>query len=146
MSQKEIELILTRQLASYLATPIFLVDPQGTLIFYNEPAERILGQKFEETGEMRFELWSTIFHPTDEAGNLLPPDALALTIAMTEHRPASERIWIRGLDDIPRRIDNVAFPIIGQSGRYLGAIAVFSEVGNEGYPLGNSRIASDPGS
>jgi hypothetical protein len=30
-----VELILMRQLASYLATPIFLVDADGTLVFYN---------------------------------------------------------------------------------------------------------------
>ena len=29
--QKEIEVILTRQLASYLATPVVQVDPEGTL-------------------------------------------------------------------------------------------------------------------
>ena len=52
MSQKPIELILMRQLASTLAMPIFLVDADGTLAFYNEPAERVLGMRFEETGEM----------------------------------------------------------------------------------------------
>ena len=35
MSQKEIEIILMRQLASYLAIPIFIVDPALTLLFYN---------------------------------------------------------------------------------------------------------------
>jgi PAS domain-containing protein len=52
MPQQEIEMILVRQLASYLAMPIFVVDPQGTLVFYNEPAELLLGRRFEETGEM----------------------------------------------------------------------------------------------
>jgi hypothetical protein len=35
MAQKEIEVILTRQLASYLAMPIIIIDPLGTLLFYN---------------------------------------------------------------------------------------------------------------
>ena len=68
MSQKEIEVILTRQLASYLAMPIFIVDPSGTLLFYNEPAETILGRRFEESGEMPMDVWSTVFTPTDEKG------------------------------------------------------------------------------
>ena len=46
MAQKDVEVILMRQLASYLAVPIFLVDPAGNLIFYNEPAERLLGRRF----------------------------------------------------------------------------------------------------
>lgn len=52
MSQKEIEVILARHLASYLAMPIFLVDPEGTLVYYNDPAEKILGLRFAETGEV----------------------------------------------------------------------------------------------
>jgi hypothetical protein len=38
-----IQIILTRQLAGYLSVPTFLVDPNGTLLFYNEPAEVLLG-------------------------------------------------------------------------------------------------------
>src|SRR6185436_10964813 len=58
---KPIQLILARQLASSLAVPILLVDTHGTLVYYNEPAEQILGQRFEETGEMRADVWSKIF-------------------------------------------------------------------------------------
>lgn len=35
MSQKEIEVTLTRQLASHLAMPIFIVDPKGGEIMSN---------------------------------------------------------------------------------------------------------------
>ena len=38
-----IQIILTRQLAAYLSVPLFLVDPKANLLFYNEPAEAILG-------------------------------------------------------------------------------------------------------
>src|SRR5687767_2833364 len=101
-SQKEIELILARQLASYLVMPIFIVDPKGTLIYYNEPAEGILGRHFEETGEMPVEVWSTLFNPTDETGKPLPADSLPLVIALTHHRPAHRDFWIEGLDGVRR--------------------------------------------
>jgi len=126
-SQKEIELILARQLASYLVMPIFIVDPQGTLIYYNEPAERILGRHFEETGEMPVEEWSTLFNPTDETGKPLAPESLPLVIALTQHRPAHRDMWIQGLDGVRRLIEVTAFPINGQAERYLGALAVFWE-------------------
>ena len=32
-----------RELADHLATPIFVVDAAGDLLFYNEPAEKLLG-------------------------------------------------------------------------------------------------------
>ncbi len=129
MSQKEIEIILTRQLASYLALPIFIVDPEGNLIFYNERAELILGQQFEETGEMPAETWATIFRPIDEKGELLAAESLPLMVALAERRPAHRRFWIRGLDNVLRHIEVSAFPIVGQADRHLGALALFWEVG-----------------
>lgn len=127
-SQKEIELILARQLASYLVMPIFIVDPPGTLIYYNEPAEAILGRRFEETGEMPVDVWSTLFKPTDEAGNTLDPDSLPLVIALRDQSPAHREFWIEGLDGVRRKIQVTAFPINGQAERYLGALAIFWEV------------------
>jgi PAS domain-containing protein len=128
MSQKEIEVILARQLAAYLAMPIFLVDPAGNLIFYNEPAEAILGRRFEETGEMSASEWSAIFKPTDEQGTPLEGEVLPLMVALTDRLPDHRRFWIRGLDNVLRHIEVTALPIIGQSDRFLGAIALFWEV------------------
>lgn len=127
-SQKEIELILARQLASYLIMPIFIVDPRGNLIYYNEPAEGILGRRFEETGEMPVEEWSTLYKPADETGKPLPPESLPLVRALTHHRPAHREMWIEGLDGVSRRIEVTAFPISGQAERHLGAIAIFWEI------------------
>ena len=128
MAQQEIELILTRHWASNLETPIFLVDPQGNLLYYNEPAETILGRRFAETGEMPAEEWSTIFKITDEDHNLLPPEELPLNIALTERLPAHRRLWLSGLDNVKRHIETTCFPLIGQADRFLGAIALFWEV------------------
>src|SRR6476661_1148570 len=102
MSQKEIEIILTRHLATYLAVPIFIVDPEGTLLFYNEPAEPILGRRYAETGEMPAEVWTADFHPTDQDGNPMPPEALPLMQALAERRPARGAFGIRGLDGVCR--------------------------------------------
>ena len=128
MSQKEIEVILTRQLASYLAMPIFIVDPQGTLVFYNEPAEMILGLRFDETGEMPLAEWATVFTPIAQSGTPLPPQDLPLTIALNECHPAHGDFYIRGLDLVLRHIEVTAFPLIGQADRNLGAVALFWEV------------------
>ena len=127
MPHREIEVILARQLASYLSMPIFIVDPEGNLAFYNEPAESILGRRFEETGEMPAAEWSTIFTPTDEEGAPLPSETLPLMIALAERRPAYRRFWIRGLDGMPHYIGVTAFPLSGQSDRFLGAVALFWE-------------------
>lgn len=127
MSQKEIEVILARHLASYLATPIFIVDTAGTLLYYNESAELVLGRRFEDTGEMRVEEWSTLFEPVDKAGNALAPEELPLVKALHNRHPAHGSFWIRGLDGVLRYIQVTAFPLIGQADRYLGAVAIFWE-------------------
>jgi PAS domain-containing protein len=128
MSQKELEVILTRQFADCLAMPIFLVDEAGNLLFYNEPAEKILGRRFDETGELPAQEWSTLFTPRDEQGKLIPPAKLPLMIALSEHRPSHRLLQIRGLDGVPHRIEVTAFPLIGQRDRHLGAVAIFWEV------------------
>jgi PAS domain-containing protein len=127
MSQKPIELILTRQLASYLAMPVFLVDLDGTLVFYNEPAERILGTRFDETGAMPASEWGTVFVPTDEHGAALEPSELPLVRALREGRPAHGTLWIHALDSVPRHIEVTAFPLIGQTNDRVGAVAIFWE-------------------
>src|SRR5436305_10602998 len=96
MSQKQIEVILTRQLAGYLAVPIFIADPAGTLVYYNEPAEMILGRRIDETGEMPAGAWSTIFHPTDAKWTPALPERLPLAIALSVRRPAHLTFWICG--------------------------------------------------
>jgi PAS domain-containing protein len=48
-SPRPIELILARNLLSSLSTPAFLASGPGEIIFYNDAAARILGQRFEET-------------------------------------------------------------------------------------------------
>jgi len=125
MTQKQIEIILMRQLASYLALPIFIVDPQGNLIFFNEPAEALLGRTFDEAGEMPMSEWSTIFEQSDEHGNPLLPDELPLVKALKTRRPASRALRIMGLDGVPRRLEVTAYPLEGQGGRLLGAAALF---------------------
>jgi PAS domain-containing protein len=125
--QHEVEVILVKQLASYLATPIFVVDPEGNLAYYNEPAEQLLGRRYDETGEMPMAEWGTIFIPRDVDGAPIPPDELPLGRALAHRRPSHGEMWITGLDGAIRHISVTALPLIGQQGRDLGAIAIFWE-------------------
>ena len=125
--QHEVEVILVKQLAGYLATPIFVVDPDGNLVFYNEPAEQLLGRRYDETGEMPMAEWGTIFIPRDRDGAPLAPDELPLARALAHHRPAHGEMWITGLDGAGRHISVTALPLVGQQGRDLGALAIFWE-------------------
>ena len=128
MSAQEIEMILARHLASYLAMPIFLVGPQGDLVYYNEPAEAILGSRFEETGAMPAMEWATAFKPFDEQRQPIAPEQLPLMIALKQKRPAHSAFWISGMDRVQRHIEVMAIPLVGQADRFIGALAMFWEV------------------
>ena len=55
------------------------------------------------------------------------PRAADGLVALQQNRPAHSGFWIRGLDSVLRHIEVSAFPLIGQSDRYLGAVALFLE-------------------
>ena len=123
-----IQIILIRQLAGYLGVPLFLVDPKGDLLYYNEPAEAILGLRFEETGSMPAAIWSTAFTPVDEQGQPIAPEDLPLMMALATRRPAHRRFHIHGMNGVRRHIDVVSIPIIGLQREFVGAAALFWEV------------------
>lgn len=128
MANHDIEIILTRQLASCLRMPILLVDPAGDLVFFNEAAEKILGRRYEETGKIRRGEWSTLFNPTDDDGSPVPREQQPLFIATEQRRPAHRRSWIRGLDGVKREVEGIAVPLLGLGDRFLGAAGIFWEV------------------
>ena len=144
-----IQIILTRQLAGYLSVPLFLVDPKGNLLFYNEPAETILGRRFEETGAMSAEEWSSAFTPVDEAGQPIPPEELPLRIYAQQDsgRPtggSSSADWTACSGTSRWR----QFRSPALTGEFLGAAALFWEtLGMMRVTLfGHARIGGHTGS
>jgi PAS domain-containing protein len=125
MTQREVELILVRQLASYLTIPIFVVDSKGTLIFFNEPAEAFLARRFEETEELTLEEWTALIAPSNEDGSPLRHDQRPIMTSLEDHRPAHATIWITNQAGARHEIEVTTFPIVGQAGRDLGAVALF---------------------
>jgi hypothetical protein len=49
-------------------------------------------------------------------------------IATMKRQPAHRSFWIRGMDGVLRQIEVTAIPLIGQAGRFLGAVAIFWEL------------------
>jgi hypothetical protein len=124
----DLVLILTRDLAASLATPTFVVDPEGTLIFYNEPAETVLGEKYKDAGELAPDEWGTMWAPEDSrTGDKLSLEELPLWIALNDRRPAWRRLCITGLDGVRREIEIMAVPLIARADELVGAVAIFWE-------------------
>ena len=124
-SQLPIELILLRQVASYLDLPVFLINAEGDLVYFNEPAEPLLGLRFDEVGELSMADWLARFRPGDESGRALAEEAVPLVVALREARAVHARLTIAGLDGVRRAIDTTSVPLRGQGGDPLGAVALF---------------------
>jgi PAS domain-containing protein len=128
MGQPEIEIVLMRQLASYLAVPILIVDRNRDLLFFNESAEPILGRRFEETGQIQRGEWTRSFRPADVHGVPIPPEDQPLTRATDRGEPSHRRFMLTGLDGVARVIEGVAFPLATRESGLMGAVGVFWEV------------------
>lgn len=125
MPAYEIEIVLNRQLADCLSIPVFITDTVGNLIFYNEPAEEILGKRYEDTGEMPVEQWSTAFNPVDELGNVLAPEELPLVKTLRDGLPYHKSFFIKSMEGKDQNISVTSYPIIGRTGKMLGGVAIF---------------------
>jgi PAS domain S-box-containing protein len=123
-------LILARGLASSIATPMFLVDTDGTLVYYNEPAETIFGETYAEAGELSPDEWATRFYPEDpETGEKLSAEALPLWVALNERKPDHRSVTITARDGNRRTIAVTAFPLFARTNEFVGGVAIFWEAG-----------------
>ncbi|MCA9822546.1 MAG: PAS domain-containing protein [Dehalococcoidia bacterium] len=126
-TQQAIELILLRQWASYIKTPIWITSADGYLLFFNEPAEQIIGIRFGESGPMPVNELVSRFEIRDEYGAPIEAQALPLAVAVAQRKPAHSRLRVRAVGGEYVPIAVTAFPIEGQGGRFLGAVAMFWE-------------------
>lgn len=128
MPQNNIELILFRQFAYYLAFPIFIMDVDGDIIFYNEPVEKLFGLKLSETGEISASEWETIFVPQDKNGVPIKKEDLPLFISHNEQRLAYNQFYIKNILNEIKHIELFTLPVINQSNIYIGLVVFFQEI------------------
>ena len=127
MTSQPVEVILVRQLASYLAIPVWIMGESGNLVFYNEAAGRLVGRAFEHQGPISAGELGELFVTTNEDGSPLPTEELPVWIALTEQRTVHRRLRFEPLAGHPHLVDTTAFPLTGQGDRHLGAVALFWE-------------------
>jgi PAS domain-containing protein len=122
---KHLVLILARELASNLATPTLIADAEGTLVFFNEAADEIVGRPFAEIGEMSMEEFSASFTPRTRNHAPLTEDRRPTRIAFEERRAAHEQLWVTGRDGVDRQVAITAFPLFAEADEFVGIIGIF---------------------
>ena len=104
------------------------MDTDGKLIFFNEPAEVILGQRFQETGEIAADTWSKLFAIEDEERKAIAQEDRPTMRALSEKRPVSRTVWMQCEHREWRHVIITAFPLVGEAKQFLGAQMIFWEV------------------
>lgn len=126
-SQRNLLMILARNLTSRLASPVWVVDVAGTVTYFNEAAEAVLGRRFLEGSGMPAEEWTTVFQPVDETGRPIPYERLPLGVAIREGHPNHQTLTIRRADGVFRKVETTAFPLCAHPDQCVGAVAIFWE-------------------
>lgn len=111
-----------------MSHPVWISDALGNLVFYNEPAEGILGVRFGEAGEMPASALAERFVTEDLDGTEMPANDLPLVIALRDWIPAHRPMRIRSFDGVWRVIGVTAIPLVGVGDRRVGALATFWEL------------------
>lgn len=124
-SPKSLPLILARELASNLATPMFLMDPGGMLVFYNDAAALLLGKPFAELGEIPSGEFGAALQITTLDGDPIRRRDSPSGIAFFERRPAHQRVLATAYDGSRRAVEATAYPLLGSTGEMHGVVAVF---------------------
>lgn len=127
MPQQDVELILVRQLAETVSVAMLVVDADNDLVYFNEPAGRLIGRSFDEVSALSADERIRLFDYRDVGGDPVPVDRLPLVVAIRDGRPAHLRFVARALDGTVRDIEVTAFPLTAPGGHRVGAVALIWE-------------------
>lgn len=122
---KHLVLILAREFASNLSTPMLIVNAEGALVFYNEAAEEIVGAPFAEVGEQPIDDFTASFEPRTGSAEPVAAEERPIRIALNEHRAAHQRFVITLPDGAEREVAVTGFPLFAHADEFVGIVAIF---------------------
>ncbi|HSH02323.1 MAG TPA: hypothetical protein VLL52_07370 [Anaerolineae bacterium] len=121
---KELEVILARHLASSLAIPMFLINPQADLIYFNTLAERILGQRYDETGVLTYAEWSTLMTFRDKDGNKLVEHNNPFLVSLRTEKLINQQLWLETINQNKQCLTISCIPLLGQTYHFFGVLVI----------------------
>jgi hypothetical protein len=128
---KPLTLILARELASSLATPMALFDARDLLVFYNDAAAQLIGKPFGEMGEIPAEEFTAVLRMKTPEGEILQRRNSPSGVSFSEHRPSHQTLCVTGFDGVERSVHATAYPLFGTNGEMHGVVSVFWQVGDQ---------------
>lgn len=124
---KSLVLIRAKHLAESIATPSFLADREGNLIFYNEGAETVVGRSFVDVGRLSPSEWRDKLDVRARDGSPFPLEAMPGWMQVQQHRPDLGHIRFKAFDGTDRFIATCAIPLFTSPDQFEGALIIFWE-------------------
>jgi PAS domain S-box-containing protein len=124
-SEPSLPLILARELAANLATPMFLIDAGGTLVFFNEAAEVMLGKTYGEVGGISANEFGAMLELENVDGSPLRRRDSPAGVAFYQREPAHRTLVATTLDGSRQPFEVTAYPLFGHIEEMHGVLTVF---------------------
>jgi PAS domain-containing protein len=118
-------LILARELSANLATPMFLIDGEGNLVYFNEAAELMLGRTFGEMGAISANEFGTRLQLAELDGTPMRRRDSPAGVAFLRRQPSHRTLLATSLDGTRRPFEVTAYPLFGKVGEMHGVLTVF---------------------
>ena len=125
--QKPLALIVARELASNLATPMFLLDADGHLVFYNDAAEVLLARPFSALGPIEATVWAELLDIRTVDGDPMDPREAPPGIALLRQRPSHAALQATSGDGTVHTLEVTAYPLFATPEELHGVVAIFWE-------------------
>ena len=127
---KHLVLILARELAANIATPMLIIDPDpSNLVYFNEPGGGAARRDLREHGgDVRAQVGPPPQARVARWGALRNRGVGAHRDAARQHRPLAGHVPIHGGRRSAARGDGPAmYPLLASSNEYAGSVALFWE-------------------
>jgi hypothetical protein len=118
-------LILARELAANLAMPMFLIDGEGILVFFNEAAELMLGKSYGEVGPITALEFGTMLDTAYLDGTPMRRRDSPAGVAFYRRVPCHQTVLATTLDGTREQFEVTAYPLFGHVDEMHGVLAVF---------------------
>jgi len=126
---RSLPLILARELAANLATPMFLIDGEGTLVYFNEAAELMLGRTFADVGAISANEFGSRLQLAELDGSPMRRRDSPAGVAFLRREPSHRTLLATSLDGSRRQFEVTAYPLFGKIGEMHGVLTVFWAAG-----------------
>jgi PAS domain S-box-containing protein len=126
---RSLPLILAREFAANVATPFLVLDRDGTLVYFNERAEQIIGQSAAELGELEEHEWRARFSVERPDGSPVESADTPSAVARRECRPVHDVLVYTNRDGSRRTLSVTATPLLGRDDTFEGVFLLFWEIG-----------------